>query len=303
MEKSELQRLIATYDNLIFFNLSEDEWHALTDNFKVEMIEEILLRVSECCSGQTDSEVIATQLEMLRDISNAQCRLLDSNEWCPDAIAKYDFSAALSLKIKGGLFLRREQIIDIPTKEDNTPDWEALQQLLSYYSSTYHMMDRLVSKLHAKADEDSQLLSVVKRHEKEIEYYKRLENELQTLKDENRRLKMEKKELSMMSQKLAEKAGHDDLMKVLQTYMNKSKRKDAKKREHIKMLITEMAQSARLTLPEEMLQVLDNFDDDNSSDRPMIGEYVSAKYVENEIQVEAGGNGVVKNINTGNDGF
>lgn len=301
MEKSEIKKLIAAYDNAIFFSLSDDEWYTLTNHFEMEMIEEILRRAYECCQCDPDDRIIAQQLEILRIISNAQCNLIDNDQWnIPET---NDFSAELSLKIRAGKFLKNRPI-EMPAKGNNVPDYEALQSIVIDYASACQQMKDMVTDLHTNATDSSRLMTLLKEKEKELEKYKNLEKELQTVKEENERLKMEQKELGKMSQKLAQKAEHDDLMKVLQTYMNISKRKNAKKRGYIKMVITEMAQSARLTLPEDMLQELDNFDDDNTLDRPAIGEYVAVKNVENEIQnVEANGTGVVKHLNAGNDGY
>jgi len=164
-------------------------------------------------------------------------------------------------------------------------------------------LERRKERIAEDNEQQEALETFLQQYEKQSEQLEALTSERDALKAENEQLKMEKKELGNMSQRLVQKAEHEDLIKVLRTYMNTSKRKNAKKRGYIKMVITEMAQSARLTLPEDMLQELDNFDDDNTLDRPAIGEYVAVKNVENEIQnVEAGGTGVAKHLNAGNDG-
>lgn len=85
--------------------------------------------------------------------------------------------------------------------------------------------------------------------------------EIEMLKNENLQLKMEKNELNKMSQNLVKKAEQEVAVKVLRSYMNCSKRKDAKKRGYIKMVILEMIQNAKLVIPDDMQEDLEVFDD------------------------------------------
>lgn len=79
---------------------------------------------------------------------------------------------------------------------------------------------------------------------------------------ENEMLKMKLEELQKMAGKVAEKTVHEDLLKTLRTYMNRSKTKSVRKRGWIKTVVTELALTAGLMLPEDMQAVLDAFDDD-----------------------------------------
>lgn len=165
-------------------------------------------------------------------------------------------------------------------------------------------LERRKEQIVQDSEEQDILESMLQQYVKQARQLEAVTLERDALKAENEQLKMEKSELGKMSQKLVEKTEHDDPIKVLRKYMNISKRKNVKKRGYIKAVILEMSQSAGLTLPEDMIAELEIFDDDNTSDRPTIGEYVAVKNVENEIQnVEANGTGIVKHLNAGNDGY
>ena len=75
---------------------------------------------------------------------------------------------------------------------------------------------------------------------------------------------MKMKEMSKLSAGVAKKASQDDLAKALRIYLNISKRKTVSKREAAKMVITEMLNSAKLELPEDIMEMLDHLDDEQT---------------------------------------
>ena len=62
---------------------------------------------------------------------------------------------------------------------------------------------------------------------------------------------------------VAKKASQDDLQKALRIFLNISKRKMIGKREVAKTIITEMITSAKLTLPDDIMDMLDHLDDEH----------------------------------------
>ena len=112
----------------------------------------------------------------------------------------------------------------------------------------------------------------------------------QQLADERRQrleLEMKMKEMSKLSAGVAKKASQDDLAKALRIYLNISKRKTVSKREAAKMVITEMLNSAKLELPEDILEMLEHLDDEQTESKVV---HVSGNY--NDIH----DNGEVKGI-------
>ena len=83
---------------------------------------------------------------------------------------------------------------------------------------------------------------------------------------EERRLRAEQEmkmaEMSKLSAGMAKKASQDDLLKALRTYLNISKRKSPSKREAAKMVFTELFTSAKLDLPDDILEMLAHLDDE-----------------------------------------
>ena len=171
------------------------------------------------------------------------------------------------------------------------PDINFLEETIRSMRSN---LEREKERIEQANEQQEALETLLKQYKKQADELQRVTEERDALKAENEQFKMQQKELDQMSKKLVQKAEHEDLLKVVRTFMNVSRRKNVKKRGYIKMTILELMQVARLTLPEDMQKELENFDDDNLG-TPAIGEYVATKIVENEIQnVEAGGSGVVK---------
>ena len=123
-------------------------------------------------------------------------------------------------------------------------------------------LDRRKAELNDQAEAQKALEAFVARAIRNEESLEQIRQERDALKDEVRALNMKLSELQKVTAKVAEKTEHDDLLKVLRTYMNRSKNKTAKKRGYIKMVITEMAMTAGLTLPDDMVETLGAFDDE-----------------------------------------
>jgi len=88
----------------------------------------------------------------------------------------------------------------------------------------------------------------------------------QLCEERHQRMELEVKmvEMSKLSAGMAKKAAQDDLEKALRIYLNISKRKIASKREAAKTVITEMLNSAKLELPDDIRDLLDHLDDEQS---------------------------------------
>ena len=86
----------------------------------------------------------------------------------------------------------------------------------------------------------------------------------QLLDERQQRAEVEMKlmEMSKLSTGMAKKASHDDLQKALRIYLNTSKRKTQTKREAAKIAISEMLTSAKLEMPDDIMDLLDNLDDE-----------------------------------------
>ena len=86
----------------------------------------------------------------------------------------------------------------------------------------------------------------------------------QLLDEKERRLSSQTKlsELSKLTAGVAKKSSQDELIKAMRSYLNISRRKTQGKREAAKMVFMEMFTSAKLELPDDILESLDHLDDD-----------------------------------------
>lgn len=122
--------------------------------------------------------------------------------------------------------------------------------------------------------------------------------EIETLRQqlqEEKRLRAEQEvkltEVSKLSVGMAKKASEEDIIKVLRTYANRSKRKTPDKRTFAKSAILEIANANNLTLPEDLATTVDGLDDEQAEPKIVI---------ESAADVIAEG-GTKNVINKGND--
>lgn len=133
-----------------------------------------------------------------------------------------------------------------------------------------------------------------KRQQEEIES---LQQQLAEEKRQRAELEMKLTELNKLTAGVAKKAEEETLLKVLRTYVNRSKKKTSDKRAYIKSVVLEIAMQNGLTLPDDMADTIDNLDDEQTEPRTVVnGDLVQNKHVENEIdKVEPGATGITIN--------
>ena len=133
-----------------------------------------------------------------------------------------------------------------------------------------------------------------KRQQEEIES---LQLQLTEEKRQRAELEMKLTELNKLTAGVAKKAEEETLLKVLRTYVNRSKKKTSDKRAYIKSVVLEIAMQNGLTLPDDMADTIDNLDDEQTEPRTVVnGDLVQNKHVENEIdKVEPGATGITIN--------
>lgn len=97
-----------------------------------------------------------------------------------------------------------------------------------------------------------------------------LTQEVKDLRNEVKERDMQLSELRKVAGKVVEKTEHGDLEKVLRTYVNRSKTKNAKKRGWIKTIINEIMMTSGVQLSKETMEVLETFDDDVDKPVPKV---------------------------------
>lgn len=98
--------------------------------------------------------------------------------------------------------------------------------------------------------------------EQDVARYQKLEAENCQLKEELAEMKHQLDETKKLSAKVAGMTGQEELDKLIYKYLQRTKKKDVKKRGYIKMTIMELVNTAKLMLSDETQQLLDVFDDD-----------------------------------------
>jgi hypothetical protein len=90
------------------------------------------------------------------------------------------------------------------------------------------------------------------------------------------------KELNKLSAGVAKKSSQDDVSKALRIYLNTSKRKTLAKREAAKTVFLELIAAAKLDVPEEIMDLLNHFDDEQLVEQPQVttGGGVNAELAE-----------------------
>ena len=89
-----------------------------------------------------------------------------------------------------------------------------------------------------------------------------LRNQVQVEKDQRIKAEMQLKEMSKLSAGVAKKASHDELLKAIRVFVNKSKRKKVEKRIAVKEMVLEMANANGVVLPEDLAATIDALDDE-----------------------------------------
>ncbi len=131
------------------------------------------------------------------------------------------------------------------------------------------MADELISEIDNLRDENEGLSA---------------ENE--RLRQEVQEKEMKLSELSKLSVGVARKASHDELLKALSVFVNKSKRKKFEKRVAIKEMVLELANANGIVFPEDLSATLDSLDDEPSDSKMQNVTNYSA----NNMQIQQGSN-------------
>ena len=98
----------------------------------------------------------------------------------------------------------------------------------------------------------------------------------QQIDDRDRRLK----ELGQLSAGVAKKSSAEDVAKAMRIYMNMSKRKTQSKREAAKTVLLELITAAKLEMPEDFMETLSHFDDEELTDQPQSAGSVNENVAE-----------------------
>lgn len=98
----------------------------------------------------------------------------------------------------------------------------------------------------------------------------------QQLQDKDTQLK----ELGKLSAGVAKKSSADNVEKAIRIYLNTSKRKTQSKREAAKAVLLELITAAKLEMPEDFMEMLSHFDDEEVTEAPQSAGSVNENVAE-----------------------
>ena len=165
---------------------------------------------------------------------------------------------------------------DVNTEELKEAAREAYRRLQDALERKIDEAEEL--KIQMRVVEATQgLLDEIDQKDAEIEAQRQEIDELhQQIQDRDMRLK----ELSQLSAGVAKKSSADDVAKAIRIYLNTSKRKTQAKREVAKTVLLELITAAKLEMPEDFMETLSHFDDEELTDQPQSAASVNENVAE-----------------------
>lgn len=123
-----------------------------------------------------------------------------------------------------------------------------------------------------------------------IEENGQLNEEVENLRQQLHEKETRLSELQKLSAGVAKKSSQEVVEKAMRIYLNTSKRKTLSKREAAKTVLLELVTSAKLELPEDLMDQLNHFDDENPEPQIVIDKA-------GDVIADGG----VKNVKNGTD--
>ena len=143
------------------------------------------------------------------------------------------------------------------------------EELKEAARETYRQLEREKEELMEKAEQLKGFMltieateDVLQENEGLKEEIEQLRSQLQDEKERNTKLEMQLNEMSKLSASVAGKASHEELLKALRVFVNKSKRKKMEKRIAVKEMVLELANANSLMLPSDLAATIDSLDDE-----------------------------------------
>jgi len=165
------------------------------------------------------------------------------------------------------------------------------EELLEAAEDTCRQLEREQEELDERAEQLKMRMRMAEATKSMLNRMKQLEDENRLLRETNEEqerqlqekdmLLQEKdnqlkekdtqlKELNKLSAGVAKKSSQDDVSKALRIYLNTSKRKTLAKREAAKTVFLELIAAAKLDVPEEIMDLLNHFDDEQLVEQPQV---------------------------------
>ena len=151
-----------------------------------------------------------------------------------------------------------------------------VEELKDWKDGARRLLDREIERLEEKHEQLQDYSRWMEATDELIAENERLRDELrkaladadwarlqwQEEREVRKALEVKLSELNKLSAGVARKSAIDSILKVVRNYLNTSKRKTLAKREAAKTVITELFATAKVVLPEDIMDTLDHLDDE-----------------------------------------
>ena len=149
-----------------------------------------------------------------------------------------------------------------------------IEELREAMLERHRQLKNMVDDKIAEVEEFKKQMHVVERTQALFGEIDRLKAENENLRQENSGLNQQLldkdtqlKELNKLTAGVAKKSSADDVEKAIRVYLNTSKRKTQSKREAAKVVLLELITTAKLDMPEDFMESLSHFDDEELTDQ------------------------------------
>ena len=260
-------RIVAKLTSLeMLKKFSPAQLQKLTNDFEEPVVCQILSSLKE--AGEDDiftTPRYEIQKQELIIISAAwqACHLshYDSGQECYDAVMPEYFSD-YGIVLTSGEEITAGGMASIAESMPASAEDERFQTLCRDLWQQQENCEKLLGSLTASQTMLEEARKNYKALEQDVTRYQKIEAENRQLKEELAEMKHQLDETKKLSAKVASMTGQEELDKLIYKYLQRTKKKDVKKRGYIKMTIMELVNTAKLMLSDETQQLLDVFDDD-----------------------------------------
>ena len=137
-------------------------------------------------------------------------------------------------------------------------------------------VERECDRLQEQMDTQNAFLRLMEQYEAVLEENEQLRSDLEEQQAENDRLhqllddkEMKLNELGKFSVNMAKKSSQEGLEKAFRIYINTSKRKTQAKREVARVQLLDFITTAKLEMPEDIMELLNHLDDEQPENAPV----------------------------------
>lgn len=149
---------------------------------------------------------------------------------------------------------------------DEADRLKAKYEQVNNYLRALEAIDGLISKIDTLVEDLEEKQTTIDSQVEEMEKMEAeidsLRQQLQEEKEHSQTLEMQLNESRKLSKNVAKKSSHEELIKALQAFVNKSKQKRIEKRTAVKEMVLELVVANSIVLPVDLAATIESLDDE-----------------------------------------